>query len=84
MFEVQCSQCHVHDGFNDLVPLISSWSKDLLAYNLDRIHELKPFMPPLAGKEEERKALVNYLWDLKTSHEKPQEAKADHEPDPQS
>lgn len=86
MFQVQCSQCHVHDGFNDLVPLISSWSKDLLAYNLNRIHELKPFMPPLAGTPEERQALVDYLWDLKVSHTTPKEAKvaSSHEPDPQS
>lgn len=65
VYESQCAQCHVFEGFNDLLPLIQPWSRELLAYNLDRIHELKPFMPPLAGNPDDRTALVEYLWTLK-------------------
>jgi len=86
MYKVQCSQCHVQGGFNDLIPLIQYWGKDLLAFNLDRIHELKAFMPPLAGTPDERKALVDYLWELKTARESSEQRKVadNHEPDPQS
>lgn len=86
MYQVQCSQCHVHAGFNDLKPLIASWSREVLACNLDRLHELKPFMPPLAGTPEEREALADYLWNLRNTPASPQEGKvaASNEPDPRS
>jgi cytochrome bd-type quinol oxidase subunit 1 len=86
VFEVQCSQCHVDQGFNDLVPLIRTWSRELLAFNLDRVHELKPFMPPLVGTAEERSALAGYLWDLKEpgQHSTENETDFGHEPDSES
>ncbi len=64
MYEIQCSGCHVMNGFNDVGLLIDGWPKEMLAYNLDRLHQLKPFMPPLVGTEEERRALVIYLMNL--------------------
>ncbi|MCA9435337.1 MAG: cytochrome ubiquinol oxidase subunit I [Candidatus Omnitrophica bacterium] len=64
MYEIQCSSCHVVNGFNDVVLLIDGWSDDLLWYNLERLHELKPFMPPLVGTDKERKALAAYLMEL--------------------
>ncbi|MCG3199503.1 MAG: cytochrome ubiquinol oxidase subunit I [Candidatus Omnitrophica bacterium] len=81
LFNLQCSQCHVLGGFNDLVPLIRPWSRELLVYNLDRIHELKPFMPPLVGTPEERRALADTLWELKEgSGDRGEEAAGNDQP----
>lgn len=66
MFEIQCSSCHVIGGFNDVLLLIEGWPEDLLVFNLDRIHLLKPFMPPLVGTLEERRALADYLLAMQT------------------
>jgi cytochrome bd-type quinol oxidase subunit 1 len=65
MFRAQCSSCHVLNGANDVKPLIVTWDKDLIDYNLERIHLLKSFMPPLVGTPEERAALAAYLMRLR-------------------
>jgi cytochrome bd-type quinol oxidase subunit 1 len=65
VFKAQCAICHVIGGVNDVGPLIATWDKPLLEYNLERIHQLKPFMPPLIGTPKERAALAGYLLRLK-------------------
>jgi len=86
MYEIQCSGCHVRDGFNDLVLLIDGWSEEMLEYNLNRLHELKPFMPPLVGTREERRALVTFLMSQQSEEdrEKEKEDAPRDGPDPQS
>ena len=70
LYAVQCAGCHVEKGFNDVAPLVRGWSRELLEFNLERLHELKPFMPPVVGTAEEREALADYLWALIEPSEK--------------
>lgn len=67
LYQIQCAGCHVVGGFNDLAPVIRGWSRELLAYNLDRLPELKHFMPPVVGTREEREKLVDYLMKMKSA-----------------
>lgn len=64
VYQAQCSQCHVKDGINDVKQLVYGWSEPMVWSNLNEIHRLKTFMPPLVGTEAERKALVQYLLSL--------------------
>jgi mono/diheme cytochrome c family protein len=87
LYRIQCSGCHVIEGFNDVIPLIRSWDRDLLEYNLQRLHELKPFMPPVVGTQEERTLLLEYLLELKreeSTHSMKAQAPADDRLDPLS
>ncbi len=64
VFRAQCVQCHTINGFNGIAPLVKGWSRELLETNIARLHELKYFMPPFAGKPDERDALIGYLQSL--------------------
>lgn len=61
VYNAQCSQCHVLGGVNDVQPLIAGWDRDLVWQNLQKIHQLKVFMPPLVGTDQERRALSEFL-----------------------
>jgi cytochrome bd-type quinol oxidase subunit 1 len=69
VFKAECAACHVVNGPNDVAPLIASWNRELLDYNLERIHKLKLYMPPLVGTPAERRALGDYLFGLNGGHE---------------
>lgn len=64
VYKAQCSQCHNLGGPNDVTHLIYTWDEGLLAKNLENIHRLKLFMPPLVGTPAEREALFDYLWSI--------------------
>jgi len=64
MFDIQCAGCHVEKGFNDLAPLVKGWTEEMTEFNLNHLHELKHFMPPVTGTPDERKALVFYLMSM--------------------
>ena len=69
VFAAECGACHVVGGPNDVTPLIASWNRELLVYNLERIHKLKLYMPPLVGTPAERRALADYLFSLNGGRE---------------
>lgn len=64
VYDAQCAQCHVHDGFNDLKPIIHGWDEGMMSVKLADIHRFKAFMPPLVGTELERAALARFLVQL--------------------
>ena len=64
VYQAQCSQCHVLGGPNDVTHLVATWDGDLMRKNLEKIHLLKPFMPPLVGTPPEREALAQFLLSL--------------------
>lgn len=63
IYEGQCAACHVEGGSNDLGPLIDRWSPELMDFTFARLHELKNFMPPLFGTEQDRADLVAFCVD---------------------
>jgi cytochrome bd-type quinol oxidase subunit 1 len=64
VFDAECRRCHTVDGMNGIAPLVAGWRRDLIDIATARLDELKPFMPPFVGTEEERRALVAYLETL--------------------
>jgi len=64
MFRFQCQSCHTINGFNGIKPMVKGWRKDFLDYQLQHLDELKGFMPPFMGNDEERAALVEFLYNL--------------------
>lgn len=64
IFRFQCGHCHTVDGYNAIRPLIKGWRESFISGQLKNLNELKGFMPPFAGTDEERRALAHYLASL--------------------
>lgn len=62
LFIQQCYACHTVNGWNnDIVPLTARMSYRALESYLERMHKVRPFMPPFAGTKKERRALAVYI-----------------------
>lgn len=64
LFRVQCGGCHTVYGYNGMQFMVKGWSRRLISEALERLDELKGFMPPFVGTEAEREALVEWLHRL--------------------
>lgn len=63
IFKHQCYACHTIRGFNnDIVQRTAAMSYPALLNYLDNVHELRYFMPPVAGTADERRALATYIF----------------------
>jgi mono/diheme cytochrome c family protein/cytochrome bd-type quinol oxidase subunit 1 len=62
LFIQQCYACHtLVGGKNDIASLTEKMSYRALTKYIGRIHEIRYFMPPFAGTEEEAAALAAYI-----------------------
>ncbi len=62
LFLQQCYACHtLGGGNNDLVPLTSHMSYKALVSYLGKIHQVRYFMPPFAGTQQEAEALAAFI-----------------------
>jgi len=62
LFVFQCYSCHTVNGTNnDIVAATQSMSYRALVKYIEKIHQVRYFMPPFAGTEEEGKALAAYI-----------------------
>ena len=62
IFVHQCYACHTVNGFNnDIVSRTSKMSFQALTSYINRIHQIRYFMPPFAGNEAEAQALAAYI-----------------------
>lgn len=62
LFKFQCYACHTVRGFNnDIVARTATMSYPVLQNYLATVHQLRPFMPPVAGTADERRALAAYI-----------------------
>ena len=66
VFRVQCGACHTVNGYNGMRFMVRGWSRELIGEAVDRLDELKGFMPPFVGTPAEREALVVWLHRLAT------------------
>jgi cytochrome bd-type quinol oxidase subunit 1 len=64
VFRIECRSCHTVDGYNGIRPMVRGWRQDFLEYQLQRLNELKGFMPPLVATDAERRALACYLLEI--------------------
>ncbi|APG27784.1 hypothetical protein A7E78_08000 [Syntrophotalea acetylenivorans] len=64
LFKFQCYSCHTLDGFNnDLLQRTRPLSQAALAGYIDSLHQVRYFMPPFAGNNNERQVLAAFLTD---------------------
>ena len=62
LFIQQCFACHTLNGFNnDLMAQTAHMSHKALVSYIDKIHEVRYFMPPFAGTQEESTLLASYI-----------------------
>jgi cytochrome bd-type quinol oxidase subunit 1 len=61
IFRSECRACHTLDGYNGMRPLVKGWREDFLDYQLQHLNELKGFMPPFIGTDDERRVLARWL-----------------------
>jgi mono/diheme cytochrome c family protein len=61
IFRTECRACHTVDGYNGIRPMVKGWREEFLDYQLQHLNELKGFMPPFVGTEQERHALARWL-----------------------
>lgn len=62
IFIHQCYACHTIGGFsNDIIQKSKAMSYSALIKYIERIHQIRYFMPPFAGNEEEAKALAAFI-----------------------
>lgn len=64
IFRLECRSCHAIDGYNAVRPLLRHWSEPFIDYQLQRLDELKGYMPPFIGTEAERRALAHWLAEV--------------------
>jgi len=64
VFRFSCQSCHTVNGFNGIKFAVKGWEKDFLDMQIQKLDQLKGYMPPFLGNEEERKALVEWLYSL--------------------
>ncbi len=61
VFRELCASCHTPAGMNGLVHLTATWDRDMLERNIDKLHLLRPFMPPFSGDGDDLEHLVDYI-----------------------
>lgn len=62
LFVYQCYACHTVNGKNnDIVEATKSMSYRAMTSYIQKIHDVRYFMPPFAGTEAESKALASYI-----------------------
>ena len=62
IFIHQCYACHTIDGFNnDIKVKAKAMSYTALIKYINKIHQIRYFMPPFAGNEEEAEALAAFI-----------------------
>ena len=71
VFRLACSRCHTTVGVNGAVQKLGDlfgwqpWDAAAIDTYLRGMHNARPFMPPVPGTDEERRALVHYLISLR-------------------
>jgi mono/diheme cytochrome c family protein len=64
VFRFHCQSCHTVNGFNGIKFAVKGWRKDFLDVQIQNLNQLKGYMPPFLGTDEERHALVEWLYSL--------------------
>ncbi len=73
VFMITCSRCHTGGGVNSVVTQFErlfgpgAWDRKLLADYTTTMHDLRTYMPPFPGTQDELLALSDYLIQLRTT-----------------
>ena len=73
IFKLTCTRCHTINGVNSIRTVIGNmygykklWDPQSLSKYMETMHNVRTYMPPFPGNEEERDALAAYLVTLQT------------------
>lgn len=64
VFRAQCMSCHTINGFNGIRFAVKGWDREFLDHQILYLNQLKGYMPPFFGTDEERAGLVEFLLSL--------------------
>lgn len=64
VFRFYCQSCHTVNGVNGIKFAVKGWKKEFLDVQIQNLDQLKGYMPPFLGTDEERRALVEWLYSL--------------------
>jgi hypothetical protein len=70
MFKLACTRCHTTWGVNSVVAKLGhlygeqTWQTEVIQDYLTSLHNVRPFMPPVPGTEDELAALAAFLIEL--------------------
>jgi len=64
VFRFHCQSCHTVNGVNGIKFAVKGWKKEFLDVQIQNLDQLKGYMPPFLGTDEERRALVEWLYSL--------------------
>jgi cytochrome bd-type quinol oxidase subunit 1 len=67
IYNGQCLRCHSLEGYNAIKLLVYRWNQQTIEETLAKLHEIKLFMPPFVGAEEDRQDLALFLNSLDDS-----------------
>lgn len=73
VFRIACTRCHTTTGVNGVRQKLSAlygdrqWVHSEVTAYVRGMHNVRPFMPPFPGNEEELSAMVDYLLTLQNS-----------------
>ena len=65
-----CTRCHTTAGVNGVIDRLenlygsTAWDRDTVKAYLTGMHNVRPFMPPVPGSDQELGALTDYLLSL--------------------
>ncbi len=76
VFRAQCMSCHTVNGFNGIRFVVKGWDREFLDHQIMYLNQLKGFMPPFVGTDEERAGLVEFLIGLNEDSDEGREASA--------
>jgi hypothetical protein len=65
VFKLECASCHTLGGVNDPRVRLQGQNAAAIDPYIGILHEVHPFMPPFMGTAEERKALAEFLAEVK-------------------
>lgn len=71
VFRIACTRCHTTDGVNGILANFTQmygdteWDNEAMQSYIHNMHNVRTYMPPFPGNQEELHALTNYILSLK-------------------
>ncbi|MDI6804425.1 MAG: cytochrome ubiquinol oxidase subunit I [Bacteroidota bacterium] len=69
-FKLYCSSCHIINGYNDVLPLITEYDEEMLTAIINELENYQGYMPKFAGTEAEAAAIAKWLTDFNKENTK--------------
>lgn len=64
IFKLECRYCHTPEGLTGLAQRTRGWSEEAIDAYIQNLHQVRQFMPPFTGTDEERRAVAAWVFSL--------------------